>query len=212
MTIERPITLPPQWAESLLQLFLSAADRDSISGDLLEEFRESIVPALGAGANRWYVRQVAWYVLRATAPWGALVAAIGVTRYLFDTLAPIHYTPGVIALRSTVMTRALMATFALCGCWQAWCTGWWHAGVVAAFAAAVLGGVLEIIGTAMLLTVRHDPSTMAAIQGSGGIGELWAIPLILQPLAGTITGIAGAAVGRAAAAIYGASRPNTNTA
>lgn len=207
MTVERPITLPPQWAESLLQLFLSAADRDSISGDLLEEFRESIVPALGAGANRWYVRHVAWYVLRATAPWGALIAAIGITRHLFDTLAPIHYTPGVIALRSTIMSWALTATFAVCGCWQAWRTAQWHAGVVAAFATAVLGGVLTVLGTVVCLAVWHDPEIWRAIDGSGGVGELWAGPLLQLPLIGTVIGIAGAAVGRAMAAIYGASSP-----
>ena len=58
MTIDRPTTLPPQWAESLLRLILRPDDRDSVSGDLLEEYRESIVPALGATANRWYIRQV----------------------------------------------------------------------------------------------------------------------------------------------------------
>ena len=71
MRIDRPTTLPPQWAESLLRMFLSPADRDSVSGDLLDEYRESIRPERGAGANRWYARQVGWYVLRATGPWSA---------------------------------------------------------------------------------------------------------------------------------------------
>jgi hypothetical protein len=106
MTIDRPTTLPPSWAESLLRLILRPEDRDSVSGDLLEEYRQSIVPAMGAKANRWYIRQVTWYVLRATWAWGVLVAAICVWRYLLDTLAPIHYTPGVIALRSAVMSWA----------------------------------------------------------------------------------------------------------
>ena len=67
MTIDRPTTLPPRWAESLLCLLLEPEDRESVSGDLLEEYRQAIVPARGAGANRWYVRQVGWYLLRATA-------------------------------------------------------------------------------------------------------------------------------------------------
>lgn len=195
MTVDRPTPLPPEWAESLLRLVLAAKDRDSVPGDLLEEYRVSIVPARGAGANRWYLRQVGWYVLRAIAPWSALIAAICVTRYLFDTLAPIQYTPGVIALRSAIMSWALIATFGACGAWHAWRSRQMHAGALAAFATAVLGGVLTLLATAMLLTIRHDAATMAAIDGSGGIGELWAIPLLLQPVIGTVTGTAGALAG-----------------
>src|SRR5262245_25713216 len=94
--------LPPRWAESLLRLMLPRENRDSVSGDLLEEYRESIVPALGRGADRWYVRQVAGYVLRMTWVWGALVAAILVVRYLFDSLVPVQYTPGVVHSRSAI--------------------------------------------------------------------------------------------------------------
>jgi hypothetical protein len=50
---------PPRWAERLLRFFLSPRDRDTIPGDLLEEYREHVVPARGrTRANFWYVRQV----------------------------------------------------------------------------------------------------------------------------------------------------------
>ena len=91
-----PSTRPPRWAESLLRTMLRPQDRETVSGDLLEEYRQSIVPALGARANRWYVRQVGPYLLRTTLPWAALVGAILVGRSLLDTLAPTHYSPGVI--------------------------------------------------------------------------------------------------------------------
>ena len=42
MTSDRSTTLPPRWAESLLRMLLSPEDRDSVSGDLLEEYRESM--------------------------------------------------------------------------------------------------------------------------------------------------------------------------
>ncbi len=49
---------PPRWAERFLRHALSPTDRDTITGDLLEEYRETIVPALGiAAARRWYLRQ-----------------------------------------------------------------------------------------------------------------------------------------------------------
>ena len=212
MTLDRPTTLPPAWAESLLRLLLASKDRESVSGDLLEEYRQSIVTALGAGANRWYVRQVARYVLRATAAWSALIAAICVTRYLFDTLAPIHYTPGVIALRSAVMSRALIATFASAGAWQAWWSGHVRAGVAVAVLSAVIGGWLASAGTLACLAVWHDAEIMRAIEGSGGLDEALPVVPVLLMLIGGVTGTAGALLGKVAFIVYGFSRPNTKSA
>lgn len=49
---------PPRWLERTLLLFLSARDRDTISGDLLEQYREEQLPRLGSTwANVWYLRQ-----------------------------------------------------------------------------------------------------------------------------------------------------------
>jgi hypothetical protein len=210
MTNDRS-TMPPLWAESLLRMMLKPGDRESISGDLLEEYRQAIVPALGSRANRWYVRQVGWYVLRATWPWAALAGGILITRYLFDTLAPVQYTRGVPHPRSTIMSWALIATFAVSGCWHAWRTRRLGGGVIAAFCATAMGGALSIVGTILCLAIWHDPQTWRAIQGSGGIEEaLYGVPLMLVPI-GTMVGTVGATVGRTAAAVYGASRPNTTS-
>lgn len=196
MTTDRPTTLPPRWAESLLRTFLAAGDRESISGDLLEEYRESIVPERGAGANRWYVRQVGWYVLRATGPWAALVGGILVGRYLLDTLVPTQYTRGVAHPRATIMSWALIATYALSGCWHAWRTDRLRTGVAAAFVTALLGGALSVVGTLVCLAIWHDPATWRAIDGSGGIDEaLYGVPLMLT-VVGTIVGTVGALAGR----------------
>jgi hypothetical protein len=201
MTSERSTTRPPRWAESLLRLLLSPADRDSVSGDLLEEYRETIVPALGHQADTWYIRQVAGYVLRKVWIGGALVGAILVTRYLFDSLSPVHYTRGVIHLRSAIMSDALMATFAFGSFWRAWRSGHIRSGVLVALAAAVLGGVLSSAGNLVCLAIWHDPVTMWAIQNSGGLDEaLWFVPLLLIPI-GLITGTGGAIAGRLAHAI-----------
>jgi hypothetical protein len=51
---------PPRWAEAFLRATLKPRDRETVSGDLFEEFREWAVPTLGpARARIWYVRQVA---------------------------------------------------------------------------------------------------------------------------------------------------------
>jgi hypothetical protein len=213
MTSDSSTTLPPRWAESLLRMLLPPEDRDSVSGDLLEEYRESIVPALGGGADGWYVRQVASYVLRKAWMWGALVGAILITRYLLDTLAPVRYTAGVVHPRSAIMSYSLMATFALCAGWQAWRSGHLRSGVLVALATAVFGGALSAAGTVACLAIWHDPETLQAVQGSGGLAEaLWGVPLLLVPI-GIITGATGALAGRLANAIaYRASRRNMKSA
>jgi len=49
---------PPRWLEHALIFLLSPRDRETIAGDLLEEYREEQAPRLGAlRANLWYLRQ-----------------------------------------------------------------------------------------------------------------------------------------------------------
>ncbi len=49
---------PPRWLERMLLWCLPARDRETISGDLLEEYREEQLPRLGSmRANFWYFRQ-----------------------------------------------------------------------------------------------------------------------------------------------------------
>ena len=49
---------PPRWAEAVVRWFLSPRDRDTITGDLLEEYREVAVPTWGhARATVWYLGQ-----------------------------------------------------------------------------------------------------------------------------------------------------------
>ncbi len=49
---------PPRWLERLLLWCLPERDRETISGDLLEEYREVQLPRRGpTRANIWYLRQ-----------------------------------------------------------------------------------------------------------------------------------------------------------
>lgn len=201
MTDDRAAS-PPLWAESLLRLVLTPQDRESVSGDLLEEYRQSSVPVLGAKAHRWYVRQVAWYVLRAIWAWAALVAAICLWRYLLDTLAPIHYTPGVIAWRSRVMSWALIGTFSSCAAWHAWRTRRIGAATLLVIISAFAGGLLAQAGTLVCLALQHDPLTLAAIRDSGGFDELFIGPSIGLTVLGPVVGLPGAIAGRLAAMIF----------
>ena len=60
MTCPLPVSdaSPPRWAEAALRALLKPRDRDTVTGDLLEEYREAVVPALGVfRARLWYLRQ-----------------------------------------------------------------------------------------------------------------------------------------------------------
>ena len=58
-----PNTRPPLWMEKLLYMFVEARDRDTIAGDLLEEYREVVLPARGRlRAQTWYLRQVISFI------------------------------------------------------------------------------------------------------------------------------------------------------
>ena len=49
---------PPQWLERILVHLLPARDRETISGDLLEEYREHQSRSGVLRTNLWYLRQV----------------------------------------------------------------------------------------------------------------------------------------------------------
>ncbi len=80
---------PPRLSEWLLRFALPQRDRETISGDLLEEYREAILPAMGErGGRRWYRRQVAsilWRSARLPVLVGALLGAALGTWILVDT-------------------------------------------------------------------------------------------------------------------------------
>ena len=65
---------PPRWAERLLRALLTPANRDTVTGDLLEEYREAIRPARGAvRARLWYLRQVLSLALASNSPVQSLI-------------------------------------------------------------------------------------------------------------------------------------------
>jgi hypothetical protein len=77
------------------------------------------------------------------------------------------------------------------------------AGTALGLATTAVGAAISIIGTAALLATWHDPGTMAAIRGSGGLSEVFTLPItMVVPGAafGTVGGVAGAIVRRLRAA------------
>ena len=187
---------PPEWAEALLRLVLDRDHADSVSGDLLEEYRATIHPAGGQSrADRWYVMQTLGYVARSSGFWAAIFGGAFVARTSLDWLAPTDD----FHLRSAVSTYVGVGTLMVAGLWAGWRSSTFAAGTLAGLATAGFGAVVSIVGAVALLAVAHDPGTMAAIRGSGGLSEVFTLPfMLLLPgaIVGTVGGVAGAAVRR----------------
>ena len=183
---------PPAWAEAILALLLEPANRERVTGDLLEQYRDSVLPEQGHGrANAWYVTQVAGFGWRSVWAWVVLLSAAHVTRMILDWRMP---TPD-FRMRAAATTYFAIALFASAGLRSAWRSRSMYAGMVAGALTSATGAAISILSALVLLAVWHDPETLAAIQGSGGLGEVFTLPLIIVVPA-TAIAMLGALLGK----------------
>jgi len=186
---------PPRWAEWLLRLTLKRTDRESVSGDLLEEYRDTVIPARGqTAADVWYLRQVAGFMWRATWVWAVLFSGAFVIRQAVDFFIPTHE----FYVRSLWTTYTAIALLAATSFWSAWRSGSFVAGIVITIVMTQIAAVLSVAGVTLLLTIWHDPATLKAAADSGGIEEAYVMPFIMSVpalIVGTLAGAIGG-VGR----------------
>ena len=101
------------WADIVLRLLLSQRDRETISGDLLEEYREDVLPARGAfRARLWYARQVASFISPVT--WGLIIGITAGSLQLLDTaLEPLadDTAGGMLIIVGTLLTLWTAASY-----------------------------------------------------------------------------------------------------
>ena len=167
---------PPRVADAVLRLMLAPHDRDAVSGDLLEEYRECIYPACGhLRANLWYVGQVGRFLRSDNQLWTALLGAAFVVRTVIDWLVP----TADFHARSATSTILSVGILLCVGFSAAWRTHSAWTGAFAAVTAVVVGGMISIHGAMWLLLVYHDQHVLTAIQGSGGLAEIFMLPLFL---------------------------------
>jgi hypothetical protein len=183
---------PPQWADALLQLVLSSDDRECVSGDLLETYRDDILPARGrAAADRWYVGHVCGYVWRATGLWSLIFAGSFVARAAYDWRVPTTD----FAARSAITTAIGVTTLLCAAFWTSWRARSVAAGITIAAITSQLAAVISAVGVTALIAVWHDARTLEAIAGSGGLFEAFSLPFMMIVPAlvlGTIGGMLGA--------------------
>jgi hypothetical protein len=200
----------PPWADGLLSLVLRPDDAETVCGDLIEEYRETVYPACGSWrANAWLLRQVGGFVWRAVWGWGLLLALLMSGRAVFDTFAPPANVVSGWGPRAAFTTWSVTALFVLVGAWGARRTGRALGGTLAAIATHLIGFILGVpFQIALFVSViRHDPRMLDLFEVTGGWGEEWGLPLMLVPIVltlGTLGGILGKHLG-------GASRAQTLT-
>lgn len=186
--------MPPKWAEIVLRSILARHDRETVSGDLLEEYREVILPDRGRRrANLWYVGQVGGYLVRHSGVWAVLFSGAFLARQVYDTLVPttdFHF-------RAEVTTYTAVGLLLGGGFWAAWRSGSMLAGLLAGIATTAIAAVISVIGGGVILAIWHDPATLGAIRNSGGVEEMFVLPILAIGL-GTILGTIGGAVGASA--------------
>ena len=187
---------PPRWAEALLRTLLKPADFESVSGDLLEQYRDSIYPARGRRrADFWYASQVFAFVSPGARFFAALFSAQFLARTAVDWFVP----PMDFHTRSTVSTALGVGMLLAAGFWAAWRSDSFATGAVAGVMSAGLASVISIAGAAAMLAIWHDSQIMAAIRGSGGLDEVFSLPLMMVfpgLLLGAVGGVASTALKR----------------
>jgi hypothetical protein len=189
---------PPRWAEELLRTILGREHGETVSGDLIEQYRDSVYPSHGQSrADWWFIRQVGGFAWRATWVWAAIFAALWLGREAIDWFVP---TTDFL-MRSVILTYSTIALFTALGCWRAWRTRSLRASALAALIAALISAVFKTIGTGLMFAVWHDTETRLAIAGSGGLSECFELPwLVILPA--TVLAIAGGLLGKTAATLF----------
>jgi hypothetical protein len=188
---------PPRWATALLPLLLRADDAETVMGDLIEEYRDTVYPSSGRWrADVWFVRQVAGFAWRTASLWGLLLAAFTTGRFLLDTFAPpAHWGP-----RSSVTTWLVILLYLIAGAWGARQTGRARTGVVVAIGTHVISCFVGVpVHIAVFLAViQRQPKMLDLFYQTGGWGEEWALSVMLLPII-IVLGLVGGAFGKSLA-------------
>jgi hypothetical protein len=178
---------PPAWADHWLRLLLPARDRDTVSGDLMEEYRENIRPRRSqVAADAWYLGQVSRFAWR-IGLWAVVLAALYVGRTAFDWFVPTtNFAP-----RAEATTLTMISTLLVIGGSSTLRTRSVLSGIVNTASALALAAVIcAIANTAIYLNWR-SPELIAAISRSGGLNEVFLLPFMLI-VPGTLVGAIGA--------------------
>jgi hypothetical protein len=176
---------PPGWVEAVLRLLLRPEDAETVSGDLLEEYRDAVYPTRGRWrANLWFVKQVAGFAWRATAVWGLLAGLTAPTSFPVFTAWSLPLPAiGLLLVASGRHT---------------WRTGSLRTGVLVASAVSAIATVVAVA----VLVVRV-PAASAPVNGAlPNLHESHPLFSIFVPIMMFATGTAVGTVGAIAGKVF----------
>jgi len=180
---------PPQWADAWLRFLLPLRDRDTVSGDLMEEYRENIRPKRSQlAADAWYLGQVGRFAWR-IGLWALALAALYVGRVAYDWFVPTsNFAP-----RAEVTTLTMVSTLLVIGASSTLRTQSVRSGIVSTASALTLAAAIDAVACAFIYWNWRNPELIAAIRASGGLQEVFTLPIIVI-VPGTLIGSIGALI------------------
>jgi hypothetical protein len=187
---ERPST-PPAWAEALVALLTPARGRDTIVGDLLEEYSEQSAHRGTVAADWWYARQVLGFIRQAALVPGLALAMNLTGRMLIDIVAPRDN----VASRAAMTTYVAILIFTLAGfriTYRTRRTGSAALVAVVATAIATVAHVAAAFLASLVVSLRlaSDAATLRAVS------EGFDVPVIPLLVIGTLAASLGGWSGR----------------
>jgi hypothetical protein len=127
------------------------------------------------------------YAWRSAGVWATLFAASFLVRTAIDWRLPTTD----FHLRSTVSTSLAFGIFLLAGFWAGWRSGSVRGAAIVGLVTAAFAVPLQIIGDLLLVALWHDPATLTAIRGSGGLAEVFTLPLMTMLPCALISALGG---------------------
>jgi hypothetical protein len=178
---------PPGWAEQILRMVLPPIHRETVSGDLLELYRDDSYHARRLDRDVWYVTEVVKLVWQQNRLWIGLLSTSMLARTVIDWFVPTSDFHAR-AFWSTMMGVGLAIVVGFV-------SGWRARSVVAAgfsgFATFAAAASVHTIGALVLIGGWHGPETLEAIRQSGGIAEAFTLPMMLTVPGGALGALAG---------------------
>lgn len=182
---------PPRWAEALLRSLVRPSDRESISGDLLEEYRVARRPSLGAlGADAWYIKHVLSVLVRLMWPPCALLLVV------LTLGALIPATEGrAVGYGSPVRAPGISLLHALSYAWAGY-YGFRRTHLIAT--GMLAAGLTSLMGVMVFFAAAaiENPGLLLAPFSKPFIFVILAICLLLALGYGILMGAVGGVIGR----------------
>ena len=186
---------PPRWAEALLSVLLPPDEAETVSGDLIEEYREAVYPSRGRWrADLWFVRQVSGFAWRGSLIWGVLfglaflvhpTVKLGIWQPRGWPPRP-SWQPNGIVLELAVIVIAVFLLAAR----SAWRTSHVRSGMIVAVSIGAAGGMVYFAGSIFEIAFLLRGGNVLQVRQL-----LIRIPSVTLSLA-VLFGTAGAVIGK----------------